>query len=60
MQFPYWIEVQTKLNFPECWNHTATPLTGPHWKYVLVQRKLRKSSFELVPKRARTERAGPP
>ena len=60
MQFPYWIEVQTKLNFPECWNHTATPLTGPHWKYVLVQRKLRKSSFELAPKRARTERAGPP
>ena len=60
MQFPYWIEVQTKRLFPECWNHTATPLTGPHWKYVLVHRKLRKSSFELAPKRARTERAGPP
>ena len=60
MQFPYWIEVQTKRLFPDCWNHTATPLTGPHWKYVLVHRKLRKSFFELAPKRARTERAGPP
>ena len=60
MQFPYWIEVQTKRLFPDCWNHTATPLTGPHWKYVLVHRKLRKSSFELAPKHAHTERAGPP
>ena len=60
MQFPCWIEVQTRHLFPDCWNHTATPLKGPHCKYVLVHRKLRKSSFELAPKRARTKRAGPP
>ena len=51
--------IQTKLNFPECWNHTASPLIGPHWNYVLVQRKLRKSSSELAPKRAHRA-CGPP
>ena len=58
MQFPYWLEVTTKRTHPELWkpDHAA----NPQHKYVVISKELRKSSFEMAPKRARSSRAGPP
>ena len=60
MQFPYWLEVITKRNYPELWKPDHPAARPPQHKYVVISRELRKSSFEMAPKRARTERAGPP
>ena len=59
MQFPYWLEVTTKRTHPELWkpDHTAR---NPQHKYVVISKELRKSTFEMAPKRARSSRAGPP
>ena len=60
MQFPYWLEVITKRNYPQLWKPDHPAAKTPQHKYVIISKELRKSSFEMAPKRARTERAGPP
>ena len=60
MQFPYWLEVITNKKYQTLWKPDRFAARTPQHKYVIISKELRKSSFEMAPKRARTERAGPP
>ena len=54
MQFPYWLELNSKRFFPE---HTASKgILGPHQHYASIAREVRNPSFEMAPKRACGER----